>query len=60
MVKNILDIIEENTDLVSLQGKTTPTQYIYSKARVPSEVKFGQAINLLRNYANEYFNGLIP
>ncbi len=52
MVKNILDTIEENVDLGSLDGRPSPTAYIYSKAKVPSEVKFGEAINLLRNYTN--------
>ncbi len=36
MVKNILDTIEENVDLGSLQGVPSPTQYIYSRAKVPS------------------------
>ncbi len=52
MVRNVLDTIEENVDLGSLHNVPSPTQYIYTKARMPAEVKFGEAINLLRNYAN--------
>jgi len=52
MVKNILDTVEENVDLGSLDGKPSPVQYIYARAKTPSEVKFGEAINLLRDYAN--------
>lgn len=60
MVKNILEVIEENVDLGSLEGRPSPLQYIYSKAGAPSQVRFGEAINFLRNYANEFFNGIIP
>lgn len=60
MVKNILDVVEDNCDLGSLEGRPSPIQYIYQRARTPSEVKFGEAINLLRNYVNEFFGGVIP
>lgn len=60
MVRMILDTIEENVDIVSLQGKPTPINYIYSKSRSPTEVRFDEAIGLFLNYVREYFDGFIP
>jgi len=36
MVKTILDTIEDNVDLGSLQGRPSPKDYIYSRAKNPT------------------------
>jgi len=40
MVRMILQTIEENVDLGSLQGIPSPAEYISRNARSPAEVRF--------------------
>ena len=59
MVRNILEIVEENVDTDSLKNIPTPKNYIYSRSKSSSEVRFNEAVNLLRTYAKEHFGGQI-
>lgn len=60
MVRGVIQTVEGNVDLASLGGKPAPGEYIYSHAKVPSEVRFGEAIHLFMAYVNEFFGGVIP